>query len=222
MPPRATRSDGADHPGADAKSPSLGVSASVRPGGDSRRTLPTHLSAIPFCHGAWTLVRFGSRPIAFKNAITSASSFESWSRITYRYGEASGNASRNSWTTQSAVGCWVTLQCRILLRPCSMTKKQYSNWNVSVGTVKKSKAAITSRWFCKKANQRCPGSPRPRIRRRYRATVRSEIWKPSFCSSPWIFGAPQPTFSSAIRRMRSRISPVILGRPPRGRDRQRQ
>jgi hypothetical protein len=30
--------------------------------------------------------------------------------------------------------------CRILLRPCSMTKKQYSNWNVSVATVKKSKA----------------------------------------------------------------------------------
>ena len=83
----------------------------------SRRTLPTHLSAIPFCHGAWTLVRFGSSPVAFKNAITSASNFESWSRITYRYGEASGNASRNCWTTQSAVGCWVTLQCRILLRP---------------------------------------------------------------------------------------------------------
>ena len=39
----------------------------------------------------------------------------------------------------------VTLRCRIFLRPCSMTKKQYSSLNVTVGTVKKSKATITSR-----------------------------------------------------------------------------
>jgi hypothetical protein len=39
----------------------------------------------------------------------------------------------------SAVGCGVTLQCRILRRWCSMTKKQYSIRNVTVGTVKKSK-----------------------------------------------------------------------------------
>src|SRR6516164_11322104 len=42
-------------------------------------------------------------------------------------------------------GSEVTLQCRILRRWCSMTKKQYSIRNVTVGTVKKSKAAITSR-----------------------------------------------------------------------------
>jgi hypothetical protein len=45
----------------------------------------------------------------------------------------------------SAVGCRVTLKCKILQRPCSITKKQYSSLNVTVGTVKKSKAAITSR-----------------------------------------------------------------------------
>ena len=44
----------------------------------------------------------------------------------------------------SALGCRVTLKCRILRRPCSMTKKQYNNWNVNVGTVKKSKATMTS------------------------------------------------------------------------------
>src|SRR5438270_2307116 len=27
------------------------------------------------------------------------------------------------------------VECRIRRRPCSMTKKQYSNWNVNVGTV---------------------------------------------------------------------------------------
>ena len=41
--------------------------------------------------------------------------------------------------------CRVTLKCKILQRPCSITKKQYSSLNVTVGTVKKSKAAITSR-----------------------------------------------------------------------------
>ena len=38
-------------------------------------------SAIPFCQGARTPVRFGVRPVAFRKAITLASNFESWSRI---------------------------------------------------------------------------------------------------------------------------------------------
>src|SRR5215471_7325921 len=33
----------------------------------SRRQLPTHLSAVPFCQGDWMLVRFGSRPVAFSH-----------------------------------------------------------------------------------------------------------------------------------------------------------
>ena len=32
-----------------------------------------------------------------------------------------------------------------LRRPCSITKKQYSKWNVTVDTVKKSNAAMNSR-----------------------------------------------------------------------------
>src|SRR5262245_27620404 len=114
------------------------------------------------------------------------------------------------------------LKCRIFRRPCSMTKKQYSSLEVTVGTVKKSRATITSRWFWRKVSQRLPGSPRRRRRRRYLATVRSQTAKPSLSISPWILGAPQPTFSSAIRRMRERISSLTLGRPPRGLDRQRQ
>jgi hypothetical protein len=48
------------------------------------------------------------------------------------------------------------------------------------------------------------------------------LLEPELLQLPWIFGAPQPAFSSAIRRMSRRISSVILGRPPRGRERQRQ
>ena len=81
----------------------------------------------------------------FRKVMTSASNFESRSRMTYRYGPASEKASRSCWTTHSAVGCRVMLKCKILRRPCSITKKQYSRLNVTVGTVKKSKAAITSR-----------------------------------------------------------------------------
>ena len=46
----------------------------------------------------------------------------------------------------------VTLKCRILRRPCSITKKPYSTRKVAVGTVKKSMAAIASRWFLRKVN----------------------------------------------------------------------
>ncbi len=35
-----------------------------------------------------------------------------------------GKVSRSCWTTHSAVGCAVTFACRILRRPCTMTKKQ--------------------------------------------------------------------------------------------------
>jgi hypothetical protein len=70
----------------------------------SRRQLPTQRSAIPFCQGALTLVRFGCKPVAFRKVITSALNFESWSKITYRYGPASENASRSCCTTQSEVG----------------------------------------------------------------------------------------------------------------------
>ena len=37
--------------------------------------------------------------------------------------------------------------------------------------------------------------------------------------SPWILGAPQPVFSAASRRISARISAVIFGRPPHGRER---
>ena len=45
---------------------------------------------------------------------------------------------------------------------------------------------------------------------------------PSLSSSPWMRGAPQSGFSTLIRRINARISVSICGRPPRGRDFQRQ
>src|SRR5215471_11674702 len=108
----------------------------------------------------------------------------------WRYGDASANVSRSCWTTQTDDGCEVTLTWRILRRPCSMTNKQYRTRKVTVGTVKKSRATIASRWLRTKASHLLAGSPRRWIGRKYRATVLSESTKPSFCNSPWIFGAP--------------------------------
>lgn len=65
----------------------------------SRRQLPTQRSARLFCHGAWTLVRLGFRPVAFMIVLTSLLNIESLSRIIERYGAASGNASRSCWAT---------------------------------------------------------------------------------------------------------------------------
>src|SRR3954453_7250640 len=66
-------------------------------------------------------------------------------------GTGSGNASRSCCTIQSVVGWNVTLKCRMRRRSCSIAKKQYKVRNQRVGTVKKSNAAITSRWLFRKS-----------------------------------------------------------------------
>ena len=78
--------------------------------------------------------------------------------------------------------------------------------NVTVGTVKKSIAAITSRWLCRKASQRLAGSGSLGARFIQREIVLSETSKPSIRSSPWMRGAPQVEFSATIRKIRSRTS----------------
>jgi hypothetical protein len=80
--------------------------------------------------------------------------------------------------------------------------------NVIVGTVKKSMAAIASRWFRRKASQRWP----VRISGRFfssngRWFSRKDQNRP--CGVPhgsWIRGAPQVGFSTTIRKINSRTS----------------
>jgi len=70
------------------------------------------------------------------------------------------------------------------------------------------------------------GSPslagRPRRLTMYLATLDCAISNPSLSSSPWMRGAPQSGFSMLIRRINKRSSVSICGRPPCGRDFQRQ
>src|ERR1039458_10084672 len=60
-----------------------------------------------------------------------------------------------------------------------MTKKQYRMPNVSVGTVKKSIAAMASRWFRRNVSQRFATSGGLGARRSHRETVVSDRSKPS-------------------------------------------
>src|ERR1700723_832920 len=55
------------------------------------------------------------------------------------------------------MGFPVTLQGRILRRSCPMTKTQCRTPKVSVGTVKKSIAAMVSRWFLRYVSSRTFG-----------------------------------------------------------------
>jgi hypothetical protein len=123
---------------------------------------------------------------------------------------AYGQASRICCTIQSALGFLVTLKPRICRRSWPMTKKEYRTPNVSVGTVKKSIAAIASRWFCRNVSQSLAVSGLLGARRSQRETVGSDTLKPSFSNSPWIRGAPHVGFSAAMRKIsaRSPRSPV--------------
>jgi hypothetical protein len=72
--------------------------------------------------------------------------------------------------------------------------------------VKKSMAAIASRWFRRNASQRLARSGSLGARFIQREIVLSESSKPSMRSSPWIRGAPQVGFSTTIRKINSRTS----------------
>jgi hypothetical protein len=56
----------------------------------------------------------------------------------------------------------------------------------------------------------------------YLATLDCATSNPSLSSSPWMRGAAQSGFSMLIRRINPRSSVSIGGRPPCGRDFQRQ
>src|ERR1700694_1901857 len=170
----------------------------------SRRQLSTQRSATPFCQGLSKEVRTGLIFMDRTAPGTSNPYFASRSKIRDRGADWNGNASRSSCTIHRLVGWFVTLKCRMRRRSWLMTKKQQSTPNVIVGTVKKSIAAIASRWFRRKASQRLAGSGSLGARFIQREIVLSERSKPSMRSSPWIRGAPQVGFSATIWKINSR------------------
>ena len=88
-----------------------------------------------------------------------------------------------------------------------------------MATTNMSIAAMSGRWLCRKLRQVGEGT----LGRHgmYRPTVAWLILIPSLSSSPWMRGAPQSGLARLMRRIKSRISAPILGRPGR-RDRHRQ
>src|SRR5258708_7176695 len=76
------------------------------------------------------------------------------------------------------------------------------------------------RVLCRKVRHPWLGGPRRLTM--YLATLDCAISNPSLSSSPWMRGAPQSGFSILIRRINTRSSVSICGRPPCGHDFQRQ
>ena len=91
---------------------------------------------------------------------------------------------------------------------------------MTVGTTKKSRAAIAPAWFWRKVRQLCEGG-RPDLGRYFRI-VAVEASRPSFASSSRIRGLPQVGLTAHIRRISSISALSFPGRPPRGRDFHRQ
>jgi hypothetical protein len=146
----------------------------------SRRQLPTQLSATPFCHGLPRAVRVGLLPISLAAETTLAPNFASRSSSKNLCGCWWAHASRNCYMIPSALGFRVTLKCKILRRSWLITKKQNKTPNVSVGTVKKSIAAMASQWFLRNVSHRFTGSGSLGARRIHRETLLSETSKPSY------------------------------------------
>jgi hypothetical protein len=96
---------------------------------------------------------------------------------------------------------------------CTENIFAYSERNVAVGTTRQLIGAARGRWLARNVFQVCEGGWNRRAMRR--DTVASLTTKPSLSSSPWMRGAPQPTLSRAISRMRVRISASVRGRPRR-------
>jgi len=77
-------------------------------------------------------------------------------------------------------------------------------WKRAVGTVKKSTETSCLEWFFRNVRQVCDGGFG--CRTKYLLTDDSETLIPNFKSSLQILGAPQPTLSRLIVRIRSRVS----------------
>jgi hypothetical protein len=81
-------------------------------------------------------------------------------------------------------------------------------------------ATMSGAWLRKKVRHPWLGGLRRLTM--YLATLDCATSNPSLSSSPWMRGAPQSGFSMLIRRINARSSVSICGRPPNGRDFQRQ
>jgi hypothetical protein len=83
------------------------------------------------------------------------------------------------------------------------------------GHCEESNAIKSGAWFFK--NVRYAWDDGLRGRTMYFETLAWETVRPSFISLPWILGAPKRGLARLIRRIKSRSSVVILGRPRRWR-----
>ena len=122
-----------------------------------------------------------------------------------------GKASTSCWAAHWAVGWSVTLKCTTFRRACAKITSTKSTLKPPVGTVKKSRATSSVRWFLKKARQAGDGGRRGWTR--YFSTVDFATAIPSFRISPRIRGDPHRRLAAEMSRISSRSALGIAGRP---------
>src|ERR1700682_2438740 len=99
-----------------------------------------------------------------------------------------------------------------------MANQTYSTRKVTVGTVKKSMAAIAPRRLRRNQIQSSSAPGAGRRRGRYLDTVRSDTSIPSMRNSPWMRGAPQVGFSAdqgaeVLADGRTPLATMVLRQP---------
>ncbi len=175
----------------------------------SRRTLPTQRSAMPFCQGLRNAVRTGSAPWCLTVETTSAQNFESRSKIMKRCGCCRIPMSRAAAarSTKRLVAGHVAVQDL----PTVMADDEKAIQDPE-GQCRHSEEVHRCDRLAMVAEKCQPALGRIRIlgaRLTHRDTVRSEMSKPSLSSSPWMRGAPHVGFSATIRKISSRTSLLI-------------
>ena len=118
-----------------------------------------------------------------------------------------------------AVGCRVTSNHSSCRRSWPSTRNANNRSKIRVGTTIRSMAAIAGAWFRKNVFQPCDCDPPRTMYLDYRRlgglkAKHQQLAVDPRCSPLW--------FSGLMRRMRSRNSRSIFGRPTRFRDFQRQ
>src|SRR5216684_3292348 len=98
-------------------------------------------------------VRVGSRPVAFRNPVTSPSNVESWSNRMKRCGPSPGNTSAQ--LLPHPRGRWLAGHVEVQNRASMVFDDEGAREQLEGqrGTVKKWQATIASRWLARNAAQ---------------------------------------------------------------------
>ena len=188
----------------------------------SRRIDPISRSAKPFCQGDAGAMGLSRIPMARNSAHDDGAvdSIPIADQVVRSLIPRKSLGDLPSDPLRHRIGSDVDPDNSVFARSSRTMTKPHGSLKPMVGTTNRSMAAISGAVVATKGSPSLTG--RPASPTMYLATLDCATSKPILSSSPWIRGAPQSGFSMLIRRISARRSASICGRPPSGRDFQRQ